>query len=266
MLGSYKRNISYLRISVTDRCNLRCVYCMPPEGVKLLSHNDILSFDEIVEIVKTAVSFGITKVRITGGEPLVRKGIVDLVKQIAAIEGIVDLAMTTNGILLEKFAMDLKNAGLMRINVSLDTLDPDEYSKITRGGNISDVFKGLEAARNAKLDPIKLNAVVFDPNEIDKKNKLKEFANNNGYQIRFISQMDLRRGNFSVVEGGSGGDCASCNRLRLTADGFIKPCLFSDIAFSVRNLGAEKAILSAISNKPEKGIVCFNNNFYNIGG
>lgn len=266
MLDSYKRNISYLRISVTDRCNLRCVYCMPPEGVKLLSHDDILSFDEIVEVVKTAVLFGITKVRITGGEPLVRKGIVDLVKQIAAIDGISDLAMTTNGILLEKFAADLKNAGLMRINVSLDTLDPDEYYKITRGGNINDVFKGLEAAKNSGFDPIKLNAVVFDPNDIEKKNKLKEFANINGYQIRFISQMDLRSGNFSVVEGGSGGDCASCNRMRLTADGFIKPCLFSDIAFSVRNLGAEKAIIYAISNKPEKGIVCFNNNFYNIGG
>ncbi|HOK37890.1 MAG: radical SAM protein [Bacteroidales bacterium] len=266
MLDSYKRNISYLRISVTDRCNLRCVYCMPPEGVKLLSHDDILSFDEIVEVVKTAVSFGITKVRITGGEPLVRKGIVELVKQIAEIEEVNDLAITTNGILLKKFAADLKNAGLMRINVSLDTLDPFEYSQITRGGNINDVFQGLEAAKNSGFDPIKINAVVFDPNDLEKKNKLKEFANNNGYQIRFISQMNLRSGNFSVVEGGSGGDCASCNRLRLTADGFIKPCLFSDIAFSVRNLGAEKAILSAISNKPEKGIVCFNNNFYNIGG
>ena len=239
---------------------------MPPEGIKLLSHDDILSFYEIVAVVKTAVLLGISKIRITGGEPLVRKGIVDLVREIAAIEGIKDLAMTTNGILLEKFAADLKNAGLMRINVSLDTLDPDEYFKITRGGNINDVFKGLEAAQKIGFDPIKLNAVIFNQNDIEKKNKLKEFAKKNGYQIRFISQMDLRSGKFSIVEGVSGGDCASCNRLRLTADGFIKPCLFSDIAFSVIKLGAEKAIISAISNKPEKGIVCFNNNFYNIGG
>ena len=127
MLDRYKRNISYLRISVTDRCNLRCTYCMPEDGIDLMAHEDVLSFEEIVNFVEEAVKTGITKVRLTGGEPLVRKGIVELVERIANVKGLEDLALTTNGILLEKYANELAKAGLKRVNISLDTLDPNTY-------------------------------------------------------------------------------------------------------------------------------------------
>ena len=156
----YNRRISYLRISVTDRCNLRCKYCMPAEGIRLLKHADILSFDEIIEVVRVSVDMGVHKVRITGGEPLVRKSIIDLVGMIASIKGISDLSMTSNGALLERYAGPLKEAGLQRINVSLDTLDKDRYEILTRGGNINEVFEGLQAAKDAGLAPIKINCVV----------------------------------------------------------------------------------------------------------
>lgn len=266
MLDRFNREITYLRISVTDRCNLRCVYCMPEEGVKLISHSEILSFDEIVEVCKTGVELGITKIRITGGEPLVRKGIVNLVESIAKIPGIEDLSMTTNGILLDQFAQNLKSAGLMRVNVSLDTVDPDEYTRITRGGKITDVIKGIVAAQKAGLEPVKINSVIFDQEDDSMKEALKYFADKMGLQIRFISQMNLEYGNFSVVDGGTGGDCKICNRLRLTANGFVKPCLFSDKEYSVRELGAREAMLRAVEFKPEKGVSCLNGNFYNIGG
>ncbi len=266
MLDRFNRKINYLRVSVTDRCNLRCVYCMPEEGIKLLKHNDILSFDEIVDVCKTAVSLGVTKIRLTGGEPLVRKGIASLVEQIANIDGVEDLGMTTNGILLPEFAQDLKNAGLNRVNISLDTLDPDEYRKITRCGDFNKVMQGIGAAKKAGLEPVKLNAVVYNEQNVEMKEALKKFANDNGLRIRFISQMHLETGEFSVVEGGTGGDCEICNRIRLTANGFIKPCLFSDDEYSVRELGVKEAILKAVEFKPEKGISCHKGDFYNIGG
>lgn len=141
MFDSYNRHINYLRVSVTDRCNLRCEYCMPAEGISLMQHSDILRFEEIVEVVKIAVGLGVDKVRITGGEPLVRKGIVELVSMISKVDGIKDLGMTTNGILLEEFALPLKNAGLHRINISLDTVEEERYFKITRGGDLRKVMK-----------------------------------------------------------------------------------------------------------------------------
>ena len=146
MQDAYKRHINYLRISVTDRCNLRCLYCMPEEGIPLIKHQDILSFEEIEGFTRTAVHYGINKVRITGGEPLVRKDITSLVEKLSAIEGIDDLSMTTNGILLEKFAFPLKQAGLNRINISLDTMDPERYRGITRHGDLGQVLAGIEAA------------------------------------------------------------------------------------------------------------------------
>src|SRR5664280_2578531 len=160
MLDRFNREINYLRISVTDRCNLRCRYCMPEEGIRLLRHEDILSFDEITGFTKAAVRNGITKVRITGGEPLVRKGIVSLVKMVASIDGIKDLSMTTNGVMLKEFALDLKKAGLHRVNISLDTADPDRFSQITRGGNINDVMSGIISAKDAGLLPVKINCVI----------------------------------------------------------------------------------------------------------
>lgn len=266
MYDKYNRRINYLRISVTDRCNLRCVYCMPEEGVKLMKHEEILSFDEIVHFSKVAVNMGIDKIRITGGEPLVRRGIVDLVARIAKIDGLKDFGMTTNGIVLDKFAQPLADAGLHRVNISLDTLNPERYKQITRLGNINDVFRGIEAAKKAGLLPIKINCVIKkNHNEPDAQDVAK-FCKENDLQIRFIHEMNLETGEFSVVEGGSGGDCKICNRLRLTANGLIKPCLFSDIGYNVRKLGAEEAIKTAIENKPKNGTANHTGEFYNIGG
>ncbi len=266
MYDRFNRKINYLRISVTDRCNLRCVYCMPEEGVELLSHNEILTFDEIVNITKTAVRKGIDKVRITGGEPLVRKGIVDLVRMIGEIDGIKDYSMTTNAILLGKYAQDLVSAGLQRVNISLDTLDPERFKMITRGGEIRKVFDGIKAAEEAGLNPIKINCVIKNNSQEPDAVEVAEFCKENSLQVRFIKEMDLETGEFSVVQGGSGGHCATCNRIRLTANGNIKPCLFSDIAYNVRELGCERAIDLAIGNKPQNGLENHTGKFYNIGG
>lgn len=266
MLDSYNRYINYLRISVTDRCNLRCMYCMPEEGVKMLPHDQILTLEEIIEVVTIGASLGISKVRVTGGEPLVRKNIVYLFEELGKIEGITDLSITTNGILLQKYAADLKAAGLHRVNISLDTMNPMQFRYITRGGNIEDVIKGIDAALKVGLTPVKLNCVIKDTSSSPDAQAVKEFADSRGIQVRFIHQMDLSAGHFSVVEGGSGGDCANCNRLRLTANGKIKPCLFNDQEYDVRKLGPSEAIRRAVENKPACGSHNLSGQFYNIGG
>lgn len=266
MLDSFNRNINYLRISVTDRCNLRCNYCMPECGVPIMSHDKILTFEEIVDVVKFGVAHGITKVRITGGEPLVRKGIVQLVGLIAAIEEIKDIGMTTNGILLDQFAKDLASAGLKRVNISLDTVDPDRFHEITRLGNIEDVFRGIDAAKDAGLFPVKINCVVRKNSQEPDALGVKDFCEKNGLQVRFIKEMNLETGQFSVVEGGDGGHCSTCNRIRLTANGDLKPCLFTDLSYNVREMGVEKAYLAAIGNKPSCGSINQSNQFSNIGG
>ena len=266
MYDKYNRKINYLRISVTDRCNLRCVYCMPAEGVQLLQHDDILSFEEIVEVSKAAIQLGVEKIRLTGGEPLARKGIVDLVKMLSVLPGLNDLSMTTNGIILSRYAQSLKDAGLQRINISLDTLNEEKYRQITRGGRLLDVLQGIEAAQNAGLYPVKINCVVQHSSmEVDAQNVL-DYGRKNGLEVRFIHEMNLAEGHFSIVEGGEGGDCVHCNRLRLTANGKIMPCLFSDLEFDVRTLGAENALLHAVKNKPRCGSMNMSGEFYNIGG
>jgi cyclic pyranopterin phosphate synthase len=262
----FNRTINYLRISVTDRCNLRCLYCMPDEGIALLRHEDILTFDEITEFTGTAVAKGIRKVKITGGEPLVRRGIVTLVEMLAGIKGINDLSMTTNGTLLDKFAFDLARAGLQRVNISLDTVDPEKYASITRRGNINEVFKGIEAARKANLNPVKINCVVKESKKEDDAREVELFCRQNGLELRFIKEMDLIKGRFSIIDGGSGGKCSSCNRLRLTSDGKLKPCLFNDTEFDIKQIGYQKAIELALENKPARGTINLKNNFYNIGG
>jgi GTP 3',8-cyclase len=266
MLDHYKRNIHYLRISVTDRCNLRCKYCMPEEGVKLIDHKEILSFEEIADIVKAAAVLGVNKVRITGGEPLVRKGIVDLVRMIAVIPGITDLSMTSNGILLPEFAASLKEAGLQRVNVSLDAIDPDRYAFLTRGGDLAKALKGILSAQAVGLSPIKINCVVQESSEEPDAVAVAEYCKQNGLLVRFIKQMALNKGKFAVVDGGTGGDCPNCNRLRLTANGIIKPCLFNNKGFDVRELGVEEALRQAVLNKPESGTINTSGSFYNIGG
>lgn len=266
MLDCFNRKINYLRISVTDRCNLRCEYCMPAEGVKLLPRKEILSFEEILDVVKHGVERGITKIRITGGEPLVRKDIVKLIAQIAAVDGILDLAMTTNGVLLPKYANDLAKAGLMRVNISLDTLDDEKFNKITRIGKLHEVLRGIDAAKQANLTPIKLNCVIKKTSAEPDAQQVAKFAKENGFQVRFIPEMDLSKGEFGIVEGGEGGNCSICNRLRLTSNGMLKPCLFSNLAFNIRELGVEEAYNQALGNKPITGHKNNTGEFYNIGG
>lgn len=266
MFDRFERNINYLRISVTDRCNLRCTYCMPAEGVTLMHHEDILRYVEIVEVVKAAVQFGINKVRITGGEPLVRRGVAGLIEMIAAIPEIRDLSMTTNGTLLDRYAVELKNAGLQRVNISLDTMNPDRFREITRMGDIRQVIAGIDAAISVGLAPIKINCVIRNsPDEPDAR-MVSEFGRSRGLDVRFIHQMDLDSGYFRGVIGGDGGNCATCNRLRLTSNGLIKPCLFSNSGYSVRDLGAQMAIEQALKNKPECGSINTTTEFYNLGG
>lgn len=204
--------------------------------------------------------------RITGGEPLVRRGVVDLVKMIAGLDGITDFGMTTNGTLLEQFAGDLSKAGLHRLNISLDTINPEKYRQITRGGDIEKVFRGIKAAREAGISPIKINCVVKNSSLEPDAMEVRDFCIQNGLEARFIHEMDLDTGCFTLVEGGGGGDCRNCNRLRLTANGMIKPCLFSNLEYSIRELGIHEALLQSIRTKPEKGMVNNHNLFHNIGG
>ncbi len=239
---------------------------MPPEGIKLLNHSEILTFNEIYEVVRIAVEMGIDKVRITGGEPLVRKGIVNLVSMISQIKGIIDLSMTTNGVLLEEFAEPLSKAGLQRINISLDTLNPEKYKDITRGGDINKVLNGINAAKAYGLYPIKINSVVNLQESLEEVNDIKNYCRENGLLLQLINKMNLEAGEFSIVDGGNGGDCKNCNRIRLTANGKIKPCLFNNTELDVRELGTKEAILQAIRLKPEQGTNNNTNHFYNIGG
>jgi cyclic pyranopterin phosphate synthase len=307
---AYNRPISYLRISVTDRCNLRCIYCMPPEGVTSRSHEEILRYEEIELIVQAAASLGISKVRLTGGEPLVRLGIVDLVRMLARIPGVDDLAMTTNGILLARYAADLTKAGLRRVNVSLDTLRPERFRRITRLGQLEDVLAGMEAARRAGLKPVKINTVVIRGMNDDEVVDLARKTLEAGWNVRFIERMpvgndmmgegewheqivtgqEIRRrieaelGVLEPAQVSIGGGparyyrlpdaegtlgfitpisehfCYQCNRLRLTADGRLRPCLLSDYEIDLRTplrqgadlAGIRELLIRSIRSKPER--------------
>ncbi len=191
LVDRFGRSIDYLRISVTDRCNFRCVYCMPPEGVKRQAHEAIMRFEEIVAVVQTAAEAGIRKIRLTGGEPLVRKNIARLIRLIAEIPGIEDLSLTTNGFLLEKMAAELKEAGLQRINVSLDTLQPDKFARITRGGSFATVWRGLEMAEKVGLQPIKINVVAIRGVNDAEFPELARLSVERGWQVRFIELMPV---------------------------------------------------------------------------
>ena len=301
---SFQRPINYLRISVTDRCNLRCVYCMPESGIALMSHYDILSYEEIFSIVKAAAELGITRVRLTGGEPLVRAGLPDLVALIAGIETIEDISLTTNGILLAQYAVELKEVGLRRVNVSLDTLKPETFRKITRCGTLKKTLEGIAAAEQAGLTPVKINTVVMAGVNDD---ELADFAKktvNDGWNVRFIELMPssanepvsgklvpvsemkkrvetLGKLEPASIEAGNGPAkyfrlpgakgtigfispvtehfCFQCNRLRLTADGKLRPCLLSDDEIDLKaplRGGApaeelKKLIAQAIACKPK---------------
>jgi len=305
LVDYYKRQINYLRISITDRCNLRCIYCMPLEGVFHLSHEDVLSYEEIMRIAQIAVEEGITKIRVTGGEPLVRKGVVNFIGWLSRLKGIEDLSMTTNGMFLSEFAQPLYEAGLKRVNVSMDSLKPELFKKITRGGELSRVWRGIEAASKIGLNPIKINVVAIKGYNEEEILDFTQLTFEHDYQIRFIefmpvgpenswnqerylSCLDIRniiersyklqpmankgynsgpadlyrlsgaKGIIGFINPISGHFCSTCNRLRLTADGKLRPCLFSDeeidIKMALRRGDSDEALKallhSALSKKP----------------
>ena len=260
------REIDTLRISVTDRCNLRCWYCMPQQHPEMLRPEEQLTIDEIEAVVRAAVGLGFSRFRLTGGEPLLRAGLAELVARLATVPGVADLAMTTNGLLLARHAAALRAAGLQRVNLSLDSLDPVRFAEITHGGDLAVVLAGIEAARAAGLSPIKLNCVVETSADEPDARGVADFAARHGYLARFIPRMEMERGLFSQVIGGRGGDCPSCNRLRLSSHGLLLPCLFSEPVFSVRELGAEEALRRAVEGKPERGGRCSRNWMHGIGG
>lgn len=191
MLDPYERNINYLRVSVTDRCNLRCAYCMPKEGLSRIGHDDILRYEEIRRIIRIAAEIGITKVRITGGEPLVRRGVAEFIASLKAIPELKDLSLTTNGILLEDCAEELFAAGIRRINISLDSLDAEKYARITRGGEIQAVLRGIRKVRETGFSPIKINIVAIKGFNDDEILDFARMTLDHPYQIRFIELMPL---------------------------------------------------------------------------
>ena len=265
LLDSSGREINYLRVSVTDRCNLRCVYCMPAEGVKLLAHDDILSFEEIAAVVRAAAGLGFTKVRLTGGEPLARKGLPALVSMLSAIPGIGKLAMTTNGSLLGPVAADLKARGLQSVNVSLDTLDPERYAKLTRGGRLDAALAGIDAALAAGL-PVKLNVVALEDSTEADFEALRGYAGRIGAGIQFIARYRLDEEKRDGESYDRPPRCASCNRLRLLANGTLRPCLHGNLQVPVDFDDIEGSIRRAVALKPPHGHVCTDLEVGQIGG
>ncbi len=266
MRDTFDRNITYLRISVTDKCNLRCTYCMPPEGVPYVPHRKLLRHEEIVAIVTEAVALGITKVRLTGGEPLVRRGIVELVRMIAGIPGIELIAMTTNGVLLPQFARPLKEAGLDRLNISLDTLDPDRYRQITLGGSLPDAIAGIDAAIAAGFSGTKINMVVLDDTSEAEIDRIAEFCRARNLILQRIAEYNLDEAKRDFVGVERPLPCRECNRIRLLSDGTIKPCLHSNIEIPVQRDNIRESLIEAIRRKPEYGTVCNNRGMMQIGG
>ncbi len=294
LIDSQGRNITYLRVSITDRCNLRCVYCMPEKGVKPLSHNEIISYEDILRFVNILANHGVNKVRITGGEPLVRKGVAGFVESLSKIAGISDISMTTNGILLDKFALELYDAGLKRINISLDSLREDRFQQITRFGGLQSVFNGIKLAKKIGYDPIKINTVLIKGINEDEIIDFVNFAREFEINLRFIEYMPIG-GNisetitskeieekirsafdgFELISGNgyqavskeygfkdgkaaigfisplSEHFCGSCNRLRLTASGRLRLCLFYDNEYDIKQILKQKddeAVFNWVSN------------------
>jgi cyclic pyranopterin phosphate synthase len=313
LVDPFQRVISYLRVSVTDRCNLRCVYCMPEQGIEFQPREEILSYEEILAIVRVGASMGLRKVRLTGGEPLVRHGIADLVAMINAVPGIEDISLTTNGIALPRMAERLARSGLRRVNVSLDTLRPGRFHQITRFGQYSDVMEGIAAARAAGLSPIKINVVVMSQINDDEVLDIARSTYEQDWEVRFIElmpfleeqetcikdtslvlgfvptdeikqQIERELGTLEPAQtkvghgparyyklSGAKGIigfispvteshfCETCNRMRLTADGKIRPCLLTDhevdLKAILRGSGDDEAlregILTALRTKPD---------------
>ena len=275
MVDNYGRTISYLRLSVTDLCNLRCRYCMPEVGVCKKRHEDMLTEDEMVTAVTAAAQLGIRKLRITGGEPLVKKNILSICRRTAAVPGIDEVCVTTNGVLLKDFAENLKKSGVKRLNISLDTLNGEKFRRITRGGNLQAVLSGIDAALSAGFRKIKINAVLMGGFNDDEINELAQLTMKQSVDVRFIELMPMvdtgykdfdylpasvvldrvpgleplsvdgvaklyrlpgAVGNVGLISPVSDNFCDGCNRIRLTADGRFKPCLHAPEEFSVKGM------------------------------
>lgn len=307
LIDSFGRQISYLRVSVTDRCNFRCVYCMPPSGITWQPHGDILTYEEITKVVRLAAGMGVNQVRLTGGEPLVRADLPALVRMLTSIPGIDDISLTTNGLLLERMVPALVDAGLRRLNISLDTLDAEKYARITRGGNFERVWRGIEAAETYGMSLIKLNMVVIKGVNDDEVVEMARLTIDRPWTVRYIELMPIQNqaewgegfpqpadafmsveeiyqrlgpldlqpvnahtGRGPAIEyrlaGGQGKIgfisplseemfCKRCNRLRLTADGNLRPCLMNDLEIPLREAlrggeGILPLIEKAVALKP----------------
>ena len=294
MIDKLGRDITYLRISLTDKCNLRCRYCMPEEGVCRRQHHEMMNEDEVVTAVQVAASLGIHKIRLTGGEPLVKKNIVSICRRVAEVEGVREVCLTTNGLLLPQLAKELWEAGVKRLNLSLDTLDPEKYAYITRIGKLEQFRAGLEAALDAGFDKVKINAVLIGGFNDDEIEALAGLTMEYPVDMRFIELMPIQdhdefgesayvpysrvleklpqaipverdggvaklyrlpgaKGNIGLISPISAHFCGECNRIRLTADGKLKPCLHSAEEYSIKGLdqnGMMAVFQEAIWNKP----------------
>jgi cyclic pyranopterin phosphate synthase len=268
MFDAYKRKINYLRVSVTDRCNLRCTYCMPEAGVVLKEHADILSYEKIIRVVAVAAKMGIGKIRLTGGEPLVRRNIPFLVRELKALPGIAEVSMTSNGTLLERWAAELKKAGLDRLNISLDTLDEDKYRQITRGGDMRQALAGIAAAARAGFAGSKINMVLIPGFNDGEVGAMKRFCLENDLRLQRIHHYSLYdlQGTQRALAAERPLACPICNRLRLTADGKLKPCLFSDLEFAVDFSDIAGSIRRTVLAKPQHGTRCLGRENWQIGG
>lgn len=294
LTDTHNRRLNYLRVSITDRCNLNCIYCRPAGSFNLLAHDDILTYEETLRIIKIGVKMGITKIRITGGEPLVRKDVCDFIQKVAAFPEITDISITTNGVFLKEHLPGIKAAGINRLNISLDTLDRRKFQTITGRDAFPAVWDGIMTALELGFSPVKVNTVVMNGINDDELSALAALSMNMPLHMRFIEYMpsdinplhdnvqlfapEIRErvaaiGELIPIDGTESGDtaeryrfagalgevgfispvskhfCRTCNRLRLTADGRLKPCLFSDIALDVKTplrLGATDAMLADI--------------------
>ena len=294
MIDKLGRSITYLRLSVTDRCNLRCRYCMPEDGICKKSHFDMLTEDEMVQVVEAAASLGINKVRITGGEPLVQKNILSICQRVAQVDGIEEVCMTTNAVRLPQMAKALRDAGVTRLNISLDTMVPEKYTQITRGGNLEEALAGLHSALDAGFEKIKLNTVLIGGFNDDEIKSLAELTLRYPMDVRFIELMPMydsgdfnqasfiscntvldhlpelkpleqaegvaslyrlpgALGNVGLIHPISSHFCGTCNRIRVTADGKLKPCLHSATEYLLKGLTKlqmQDVMMDAIWNKP----------------
>ena len=266
MLDKFGREITYLRISVTDRCNFRCTYCAPGEDVTFHPRGGILSLESMARVAAAGAELGIRKVRLTGGEPLVRRNVPELVSQISRIPGIEHIAMSTNGALLSRYATELRYAGLSSVNISLDTLDPEEFERIARRGRLEDVLAGVDAAISVGFSPIKINMVIAPHTKEAEIEMMQEFCKARGLTLQLIAHYRLDIDKHSEHRFDRPPNCAECNRLRLTADGVLKPCLHSDIEVPVNLDDPQASLREAIRLKPAAGTTCRNRTMVSIGG